>query len=339
MSRRVFGMGASACCDVVDNQRSPKRQPDGAESFPFVPPAPPTPAGIDAPASGGHDPVVVVRAHGRVAEFWDAARSLYEADPARHTFTLSALAAYLAQGGAPRLLLTVWSDESLVGAMLQINRDDPLRLSALPPDRVGLVVEAFAAADPALVAVDGPESVADAFAEAWCARVGVVASPPRHNVLHELGELARPSVRGGARLATLADLGLLVPWTLAYEEEDYGKQSAPETMARVLRSNLLGSSSVFVIWEDDGEPVAFASARRPVAGVSRVGPVFTPRERRGSGYGIAVAGAATAWARAEAGAERVVLFTDESSPTPNSIYAKLGYRPVERFSEIRFQGS
>ncbi|WP_169727297.1 GNAT family N-acetyltransferase [Segniliparus rugosus] len=283
---------------------------------------------------------MVVRAHGSVAEFWDAARSLYEADPVRHTFTLSALAAYSSRGGFPRLLLTVWSGDppgSPLGAMLQINQDDPLRLSALPTEQIRPVVAAFAAADPDLAAVDGPEAVADAFARAWCAEVGATASPPRHNMLHELGELVRPAVRGGARVAGLADLDLLVGWTLDYEAEDYGRQSAPATMARILRSQLLGSDSATVIWEDEGEPVAFASARRPVVGVARVGPVFTPKERRGNGYGIAVAGAATAWAREEAGAERVVLFTDESSPKPNSIYAKLGYRPVERFSEIRFQ--
>ncbi|WP_438686979.1 GNAT family N-acetyltransferase [Segniliparus sp.] len=289
------------------------------------------------PGSAGMILVVVVRAYNGVAEFWAAARGLYETDPARHTFALSALSAFLSQGGSPSLLLTVWRDDALVGAMLQIDRADPLRLSALSLDDVGAVVEAYAAADPSLVAVDGPAEVAEAFAEAWRSRVGAEPAPPRHNLLHELGRLALPAVRGAARLATLADLDLLAGWTLDYEEEDYGRRSTPERMARVLRSNLLGPELVFAVWEDEGRPVAFAGARRPVAGVSRVGPVFVPKELRGNGYGIAVAGAATSWALDEAGAARVVLFTDESSPAPNSIYRKLGYRPVERFSEIRFQ--
>lgn len=284
--------------------------------------------------------VVIVRAHRGVARFWEAARDLYEADPVRHTFALSALSAYLSQGGAPFLLLTVEDDGSPSrpsGAMLQISRDDPLRLCALPLDHVGAVVAAYAGADPALVAVDGPDEVAAAFAEAWRDRVGATPAPPRRNLLHELGDLALPDVRGCARLADLADLDLLVPWVLAYEEEDYGRRGATERMARILRSNLLGPDLVYVLWEHAGEPVAFAGARRPVAGVSRVGPVFVPGGLRGNGYGLAVAGAATAWALEEAKAARVVLFADESSPAPNSIYRRLGYRPVERFSEIKFQ--
>ncbi|WP_049773252.1 GNAT family N-acetyltransferase [Segniliparus rotundus] len=280
---------------------------------------------------------MVVRAHGRVADFWELTRELYEKDAVRNTFTLSALSAYLSQGGAPYLLLTAWPHGTLAGAMLQISRDDPLRLSALPRSCVDAVVAAYAEADPALVAVDGPEQVADAFADAWCATVGAVALPPRHNVLHELGEHTPPAVPGAARLATAADLDLLVGWTLDYEAEDYGRHGSPETMRRVLGSNLRGSDCVFVIWEDKGRPVAFAGVRRPVAGVSRVGPVFAPEDVRGNGYGIAVAGAATAWALETGRAARVVLFTDETSPRPNSIYRKLGYRPVLRFSERRFQ--
>jgi predicted GNAT family acetyltransferase len=296
-------------------------------------------AGIDATERRGDDPVVVVRAHGRVADFWELTRDLYEKDAVRNTFTLSALSAYLSQGGAPYLLLTAWPHGSLAGAMLQISRDDPLRLSGLPQSCVEEVVEAYAAADPGLVAVDGPEAVAEAFAEAWCAKVGAVALPPRHNLLHELGEHSPPTVPGAARLATAEDLDLLVGWTLDYEAEDYGRRGSPETMRRILRSNLRGSDCVFVMWEDGGRPVAFACARRPVAGVSRVGPVFAPEEVRGNGYGIAVAGAATTWALETGKAARVVLFTDETSPRANSIYQKLGYRPVLRFSERRFQAS
>jgi len=65
-----------------------------------------------------------------------------------------------------------------------------------------------------------------------------------------------------------------------------------------------------------------------VAGMVRVGPVYTPPEWRGRGY----AGAATAavsQAAVDAGVREVVLYTDLANSTSNALYQRLGYRPVE----------
>ncbi|UUZ60035.1 GNAT family N-acetyltransferase [Nocardioides sp. B-3] len=64
----------------------------------------------------------------------------------------------------------------------------------------------------------------------------------------------------------------------------------------------------------------------PSYGVSRVGPVFTPREHRGAGIASYVVGELTRLGL-EAG-HRMCLFTDRANPTSNKIYESLGYRPV-----------
>jgi predicted GNAT family acetyltransferase len=82
------------------------------------------------------------------------------------------------------------------------------------------------------------------------------------------------------------------------------------------------------IWESGRIPVSLAGVTRTVAGMVRVGPVYTPRELRGRGY----AGAATATvsqAARDAGTAEVLLFTDLANPTSNALYQRLGYRPVE----------
>ena len=61
-----------------------------------------------------------------------------------------------------------------------------------------------------------------------------------------------------------------------------------------------------LLWEVDGEPVAQAAARAVVAGMSRIGPVYTPPEHRGHGYAAAVTAAAARWAL-ERGARQVLL--------------------------------
>ena len=64
--------------------------------------------------------------------------------------------------------------------------------------------------------------------------------------------------------------------------------------------------------------------RAPAAGVSRVGPVFTPRSSRGRGYGSAVTAAAASLARRD-GVDDVVLFADLANPTSNAIYRRIGF--------------
>ncbi|MER6362019.1 GNAT family N-acetyltransferase [Kitasatospora sp. NPDC001527] len=82
------------------------------------------------------------------------------------------------------------------------------------------------------------------------------------------------------------------------------------------------------LWEDGGRPVAVAGVSAVVAGMSRIGPVYTPRDARGRGYASGVTAAASAAALA-GGAGEVLLYTDLANPTSNSIYQQIGYRPVE----------
>jgi hypothetical protein len=64
---------------------------------------------------------------------------------------------------------------------------------------------------------------------------------------------------------------------------------------------------------------------RRVAGVARVGPVYTPPPDRGRGYAGSAVAALSRRALAE-GADRCALFTDLANPTSNKIYAQVGYR-------------
>jgi hypothetical protein len=70
-----------------------------------------------------------------------------------------------------------------------------------------------------------------------------------------------------------------------------------------------------------------AGSTREVAGVVRIGPVYTAPPHRQRGYGGAVTTAASQAALA-GGASAVVLFTDLANPTSNALYRRLGYRPV-----------
>ncbi|MBA2473479.1 MAG: GNAT family N-acetyltransferase [Pseudonocardiales bacterium] len=66
-----------------------------------------------------------------------------------------------------------------------------------------------------------------------------------------------------------------------------------------------------------------------------IGPVYTPPQYRGHGYGSAVTAAAAGWAQ-QALAKHVVLHTDLANQISNAIYPRIGFRPMHDAVEITF---
>jgi predicted GNAT family acetyltransferase len=87
------------------------------------------------------------------------------------------------------------------------------------------------------------------------------------------------------------------------------------------------------VWADEADvPVSVAGASAPMFGVSRIGPVYTPRDRRGSGYAGATVAAVSR--HLVAAGVRVCLFTDQANPVSNALYERLGFCPVVDMAEI-----
>ena len=250
--------------------------------------------------------------HPDAAAFAAVALPFFAADPARHTITLTTLDGLLRAGAPPALAMTLHEDDELVGAVLR-REGRSILVSGLPPRYAGVVAAALAGAP--LPGAVGPVAEAEAFAEAWTA-------PVHHRFdqrLFALGTLTPPvGVPGAARPATSADAALLGAWRVAFTAETGVGQtgSHPPEVA-------VGPGEW--VWQVDGVPVAQASARPVIAGMSRIGPVYTPPEHRRHGYGAAATAAASRWAL-DVGARCVVLFTDARNPTTNALYPRLGYR-------------
>ncbi len=109
-----------------------------------------------------------------------------------------------------------------------------------------------------------------------------------------------------------------------------------DTAGRRFIDNANAVGDRFVLWNDDGSPVSMAMLRAPSAGVSRIGPVFTPPGSRGHGYGSAVTAAAAQLAR-DAGVDDVVLFADLANPTSNAIYQRIGFDAVADSVRVEFE--
>lgn len=180
-----------------------------------------------------------------------------------------------------------------------------------------------------LRAVNAVPEAAAAFSATWrdARRGRGSATVHRRMRLYRLAELASPDPApdGAPRVATDADAPLLTDWFTAFAGEAHDLDDGEDHAADV--RDRLGYGGVLV-WEAGGAPVSIAGLSRQVAGMIRVGPVYTPPQLRGHGYGSAVTAAVSRRAR-DAGAEEVLLYTDLANPVSNSIYQRIGYRGVE----------
>jgi predicted GNAT family acetyltransferase len=151
--------------------------------------------------------------------------------------------------------------------------------------------------------------------------------------LYALGQLLPPArpPPGQARTASAEDTAMLLAWLDAFHDEA-GPQGPNESERLV--NDRIGFGGL-VLWERYGRPVSLAGRNRAAAGQARIGPVYTPPELRGRGFGGAATVAITQ-AALDDGAEGVVLFTDLANPASNTLYQRLGYRPVSDWTVLRF---
>jgi predicted GNAT family acetyltransferase len=103
----------------------------------------------------------------------------------------------------------------------------------------------------------------------------------------------------------------------------------------------LGSSpdrGGFWLWEVDGDVVSISGHGMPTPTGIRIGPVYTPTERRGLGYATSLVAEQAAWLLAQ-GWSFCFLYTDLANPTSNGVYRRVGYEQVAEAVDIGFDAA
>jgi predicted GNAT family acetyltransferase len=218
------------------------------------------------------------------------------------------------------------SGRSRVGGAFMLTPGFPALLTHMSPKLAADLAGQLVASGRPLQGVNAEEETAWTFADAWRRYTGDVAEIHRRMCLFRLAELAapQPAPKGTSRQATARDRGLLIDWLGAFAIEAGDLATQDQGAAADERLSYGG----ITLWEEDGVPVSVAGVTRTVAGMVRVGPVYTPPAQRGHGY-AAGATVAVSQAALDAGATDVLLYTDLANPTSNALYQRLGYRPVE----------
>lgn len=275
---------------------------------------------------------------GDVAGFLAAAGEHLRRERARNTVLLTVTGQLLASParysrspaeGAGQPLFGWWTDRGgAAGGAFLHTPPFPLVLTAVPADAAADLAAALAAlTGRPLAGVNAGQEAAEAFAATWRDATSSQVAVHSRQRLYRLAELAwpDPAPDGAPRVAAAADAPLLTDWFTAFAREVHDAGTGADRAATV-RDKL--SHGGILLWEAAGRPASIACLSRQVAGMARIGPVYTPPELRGRGYASAVTAELSRRAR-EAGAEEVLLYTDLANPVSNSIYQRIGYRAVE----------
>jgi predicted GNAT family acetyltransferase len=181
--------------------------------------------------------------------------------------------------------------------------------------------------------VIGPQSVAEKFVNA-CSRINrcevTLSMKMRIYQLTSVVELKKQT--GTFRPAEEKDVLILNEWIDGFHLDVFkGRKDVYKDDA----AELIRNADLYV-WDDSGI-VSMVSRTRPTRHGFVIAYVYTPKQFRNKGYATAVVGSLCQHILSS-GKSFCSLFADIANPTSNSIYQKIGFKPVRDFYDYSFEG-
>jgi hypothetical protein len=282
---------------------------------------------------------VRVTRYTEVEAFLERAKPFLQEREAEHNLILG-LSSQLRRD--PRLYgedpyLAVVEDASTVRGVVFRTPPHNLILSELDDERaIEPIVAAARDEFASLPGVVGPKERAEQFAAAWEAATGAKGRLELAQRIFRVDEVDPPEgVPGRMRAYEPSDRELAIHWMDAFTAEAIPENAPhPESSEAFVARRQQDPHGGLVFWED-GQPVSFAGYGGLTPHGIRIGPVYTPPELRGRGYASALTAALTQQLL-DGGRQFCFLFTDLANPTSNSVYQRIGYRPVADFDAWTF---
>jgi len=233
-------------------------------------------------------------------------------------------------------------------AMAAVSCDEKIRLVALMTPPYGITMYACGDFDKELdclidglissrinvPAVIAEKSLAAAFAEKYCIKMGLGQEIAMSQRIYQLDtvNLNVPQI-GRFREADERDLSFMPFW---YEDFFASATNIDAKIGGDIEKyrHVVTSGKTFLL-EDNGCAVSVAMISRQTASAACVSYVYTPPYFRGRGYASSVV-AQLSQKCLDEGFKSCVLYTDLKNPTSNSIYKKIGYKPIADSLEIKF---
>ncbi len=234
----------------------------------------------------------------------------------------------------PPFFATVQSDDGVLVTVL-MTPPNPLVLSTMGSDdtkTLEFVIEYLLTSDLIVSGVIAPNAVAESFARMWNQTSGKPVRIGMRQRLYKLTKLRQvPIPDGGFRRARDTDLDTVSRWMAAFATEVLQEDALDK--ARKTAKRRIDRGEIY-FWEDN-EPRSMAASTRATQRGIAIGAVYTPPKWRRQGFATACVARLSEHLLKD-GQSFCVLFTDLANPTSNSIYARIGYKPVCDFTLYHF---
>jgi len=181
------------------------------------------------------------------------------------------------------------------------------------------------------------KSLAEHFAKEYTRRKGASFNTTMNQRIYELTAV-NPDIQrvGHIRLLNENDMHFFPYWAEAFiSAGSYGKTEMSIPQAADPYLYRIASKKIYIL-EDNGRPVSMAGYTREMQTAVGVAFVYTPPYERGKGYATSIVAQISELAL-DKGFTKCVLYTDLANPTSNSIYQKIGYKPVCDSLQLKFQ--
>ncbi|MFP4974280.1 GNAT family N-acetyltransferase [Paenibacillus sp. CN-4] len=181
------------------------------------------------------------------------------------------------------------------------------------------------------------KTLAAYFAKEYTLRKGITYKTTMSQRIYELTAV-NPEIQkvGNVRLLNEKDMHFFPYWAEAFNAAgSYGKtemyipQDADPYLYRI-------ASKKLYILEDNGKPVSMAGYTREMQTAIGVAFVYTPPYERSKGYATSIVAQISQLAL-DKGFTKCVLYTDLANPISNSIYQKIGYKPICDSLQLKFE--
>ncbi|MFW9901183.1 MAG: GNAT family N-acetyltransferase [Candidatus Thorarchaeota archaeon] len=231
-----------------------------------------------------------------------------------------------------------------------IVREDEIKLISIrtPPynqllsytkelDTIKILVEALVKQGAELSGILGFKEGVNIFVNLWCERKNLKSEIIRNERVYKLEIVAEETLGEHAFIkATKKHEKIVLQWT-----REFMLEALNETNSQMIERSLkrlridMNEGRIFLLI-DKGKPVSMARKAGNSPNGIAVNNVYTPPNLRRKGYATECV-AKLSERLLEEGNKFCFLFTDLSNPTSNSIYQKIGYRPIIDVDEYKFE--
>lgn len=133
--------------------------------------------------------------------------------------------------------------------------------------------------------------------------------------------------KGTFRAATWDDKDILIDWHIKFAKEALDEDMLYEEFKDKLNTRI-ENKSIYIFEDENHKQMAMAASTRQLVNGVSVSLVYSSKEARGKGYGLAVVyNLSKEYLRR--GNKFCSLFVDKKNPISNGVYKKIGYKILE----------